>query len=717
MNLALASIFVLLFCSSAAQVPQGINYQALARDASNNPIASQTIQVRLTVLSSLAPEVIQWEELHSSVLTNANGLFTLVLGSGARQITSAVTLFSDIDWNVPEIYLRTHVTYESLEHLMGTSRLMAVPYALTAGDISGSLKKLNVLGETAVMDEPLFEVKNKDNKTVFAVYNEGVRVYVDDGASKAVKGGFAIGSFDEVKGYQEYFVVNSDCVRVYIDENPGKAVKGGFAIGSFDETKAGVQDYLKVSGDSIRFYVSDDPSKAVKGGFAIGSFDETKGPVGSFTTLTSENYLIGHNSGTQMLGGKYNSFFGYEAGMSNINGSNNVFLGFSSGRTNSSGQSNVFLGNLAGYSNISGSNNVMLGDSAGYNSKSSFNVFLGRSAGRTNNNGSSNTFIGYRSGMNNSSGSNNVFLGNLSGFTNSSGAENIFIGSSAGYSNTLGRDNVIMGNSAGMSNTEGCYNLFLGFYAGKNNIGSGPAGFPGNYNVFMGYMAGRDNQTGQSNVYIANMAGAKNTSGSFNTFIGRNSGGQMTSGDFNLFLGGQAAEFKTGGNYNVILGPGAGANSTTGSMNVFIGKDAGRDAVGSGLLYIENSDSEVPLIGGDFTNDRLAINGKPVSATFEVNGTFRMGNQGSDLTSIIKATVSKDLPSIAANTSYNETFAVSNAVAGSSVMISPSIDLTDGLVIAFSRVSASGEVTVCFRNTKDNPVDNPAMNWYITIVR
>jgi len=292
-RLCLTTLLAVLFLTAAAQVPQGINYQALARDVSNNPIASQTIQVRLTILSAIAPDVIQWEELHNSVMTNASGLFTVVLGNGARQDASAVALFSDIDWNVPEMHLRTHVTYESTEHLMGTSRLLAVPYALTAGDISGSLKKLNVLGETSVMDEPLFEVKNKNNKTVFAVYNEGVRVYVDDGASKAVKGGFAIGSFDEVKGYQEYFVVNSDCVRVYIDENPGKAVKGGFAIGSFDETKGGIQDYLKVSGDSIRIYVSDDPSKAVKGGFAIGSFDEVKGPVGTFTTLAQRNANFG----------------------------------------------------------------------------------------------------------------------------------------------------------------------------------------------------------------------------------------------------------------------------------------------------------------------------------------------------------------------------------------------------------------------------------------
>jgi trimeric autotransporter adhesin len=48
-------------------------------------------------------------------------------------------------------------------------------------------------------------VRNKDGRIVFAVYNEGVRVYVDDGlAGKALEGGFAIGGFDKAKGTSLY---------------------------------------------------------------------------------------------------------------------------------------------------------------------------------------------------------------------------------------------------------------------------------------------------------------------------------------------------------------------------------------------------------------------------------------------------------------------------------------------------------------------------------
>jgi trimeric autotransporter adhesin len=138
---------------------------------------------------------------------------------------------------------------------------------MTAGDLAGSLKKLEVSGTTTSMDEALFEVKNKNGQTVFAVYNEGVRINVGDGENKAVKGGFAIGSFNETKQDPvDLFVVNRDSVRVYIYDDPlNKAVKGGFAIGGFHESKGFTNDFILISPDSIRMYI-DKNTKAVKGG-------------------------------------------------------------------------------------------------------------------------------------------------------------------------------------------------------------------------------------------------------------------------------------------------------------------------------------------------------------------------------------------------------------------------------------------------------------------
>ena len=72
---------------------------------------------------------------------------------------------------------------------------------MVAGKLTGTVNKLAVTGKTTSMEEALFEVKNKDGQIIFAVYNEGVRVYVSDGDVKGKKGGFAIGGFGSTKGF------------------------------------------------------------------------------------------------------------------------------------------------------------------------------------------------------------------------------------------------------------------------------------------------------------------------------------------------------------------------------------------------------------------------------------------------------------------------------------------------------------------------------------
>ena len=69
-------------------------------------------------------------------------------------------------------------------------------------------------GTTSDMEAPLFEVKNKDGQTIFAVYNEGVRIWVADGA-KGTKGGFAVQGFDMTT---DYMVIKPDSANFYVRE-------------------------------------------------------------------------------------------------------------------------------------------------------------------------------------------------------------------------------------------------------------------------------------------------------------------------------------------------------------------------------------------------------------------------------------------------------------------------------------------------------------------
>jgi hypothetical protein len=235
-----------------AQVPQGFNYQAIARDGSGNPIAGTTIQVNLSILADTSSTpVILWEELHDPVKTNAFGMFTVVLGNGVKKGGSAPA-FSNISWTAKELFIKTQVYYLGEWKYLGSARLWSVPYSMIAGDLADTINKLVVRGQTDVMDEALFEVKNKNGQTVFAVYNEGVRIYVDDGvATKKAKGGFAIGGFDAIKAEgQKYFFLDPDSIRMYIDDSPLKKSKGGFAIGGFDQLKSGNTNFLNVATDA-----------------------------------------------------------------------------------------------------------------------------------------------------------------------------------------------------------------------------------------------------------------------------------------------------------------------------------------------------------------------------------------------------------------------------------------------------------------------------------
>ena len=585
-----------VFYLGEAQIPQGFNYQAVARDGTGAVLQNTSLQAMMYVQSESTGGTIFWKELHSTITTNDFGLFTLVIGTGTRQIESTVATFDLIDWSVSPKYLKTEIYYSSSWKVMGTSQLMSVPYAMTSGDLTGTVDKLAVMGTTTALDEALFEVKNKNGQTIFAVYNEGVRIYVDDGA-KRPKGGFAVGGFDMTKATKrEYFVVSDDSVRIYLDSNPlTKGLKSGFAVGGYDMTKGTVQNYLDVNADSTRIYVDNNPVKGLKGGFAVGGFDATKGTATPFTSLTPKNYFIGHEGGVKITSGQYNSvvgyqsgkfittgesnaFLGYQSGFNNNAGTGNLFLGYQTGYTTTGGSYNSFVGYKSGYSNTTGLNNSFLGSFAGYsNTTGRYNTFVGDSAGCKNLTGNENSFYGDKAGFKNLDGVNNIFIGNQAGYNNTDGDSSIFIGNRSGFSNTKGNTNVFMGNRAGFTNTIGFSNVFIGYQAGYLNV-------DGDYNTIMGYQAGFSNDSSY-NSFIGYKSGYSNQTGKFNTFIGYKSGYLNVAGDYNSYIGYNTGAQNTG-IHNVYIGPTAGSIGTTGSYNVFVGMGTGSLATGSSNSFI-----------------------------------------------------------------------------------------------------------------------------------
>lgn len=187
-----------------------------------------------------------------------------------------------------------------------------------------------------------------------------------------------------------------------------------------------------------------------------------------------------------------------------------------------------------------------------------------------------NVHYGYSAGFNlDSSSTNNTCVGVEAGFQtgadNNVGIENTFIGDGAGRSNTSGDKNTCVGKSAGSANTTG------------------------NMNTFIGRGAAKLCQNGtESNVLVGDSCGEE-LGGNNNTFIGEDAGRKHTTGNENVFIG-------TNCGYNNI-----------GTGNVFIGFDAGADVdfkVADNILIIDNSNTEYPLIYGDFEYNSLHIYGR-----------------------------------------------------------------------------------------------------------
>ncbi|MEZ4827502.1 MAG: hypothetical protein R3C61_14660 [Bacteroidia bacterium] len=132
----LTAIFLLALQTLAqAQVPQGISYQAIARDGTS-VLNNQTIDVKFTILQG-ANQV--YQETHSA-LTNAYGLFTLNIGKGL----AAFGDFSAINWSLGSYSLKVEIDPDGSGFVnMGTTPLESVPFSLYAQK-AGSIENVGL---------------------------------------------------------------------------------------------------------------------------------------------------------------------------------------------------------------------------------------------------------------------------------------------------------------------------------------------------------------------------------------------------------------------------------------------------------------------------------------------------------------------------------------------------------------------------------------------
>ena len=124
-----------------SQAPQGIPYQAVARNSSGSILAGVSVSLRFTIRDITATGAISYRETHH-VTTTTQGLFSVNVGNG----TPVTGTIAGINWGTGAKFLQVEIDPDGDTNYidMGTQQLMSVPYSMysnngvpagSAGDI------------------------------------------------------------------------------------------------------------------------------------------------------------------------------------------------------------------------------------------------------------------------------------------------------------------------------------------------------------------------------------------------------------------------------------------------------------------------------------------------------------------------------------------------------------------------------------------------------
>lgn len=287
---SMKKIFVIVLTvigfSAFSQAPHYLNYQGVARDASNN-IISTTIGLKFEILQGGPTGFLVYDETNTSVPSSA-GIFTAAIGSGV----ASTGTFSAINWATGPYFIRVSIDPAGGTSFstVSTSQLMSVPYALYAEKSgSGSAMPTGTLtGQTMYWDNPS-NTWIVDNNLL----NDGKQVVVGDqtivGDNKLKVVSYSITDSSAIFAYHPNAVGNQSAIRGFASgasTNSGSLninpIMGGHFVGynilNNGSAVGAIGQGISPGGDAIGM-IAIGTSSSIIGGRSVGLYASGTGPT------------------------------------------------------------------------------------------------------------------------------------------------------------------------------------------------------------------------------------------------------------------------------------------------------------------------------------------------------------------------------------------------------------------------------------------------------
>ena len=239
---------------SASSVAQNsFSYQSVIRN-NGEVVSNQDVALRVSILNG---SDICYQETHQ-VKTSAYGNISISVGEGEPKTGS----FDAIPWETLQIMMQIEVSTDGTENYvnLGQMQIQPVPYTMYAA------RTTTVIQPKEASEDPIFEVRDSEGELLFAVYETGVKVFVDEDGSKAAKSKFAVAGRSVSKGEENLLAIDADGTTVFVDDNADKAAKSRFAVA--ERSAKGDNNIITIDGSGSTIYVSDE-GKAAKSKFAV----------------------------------------------------------------------------------------------------------------------------------------------------------------------------------------------------------------------------------------------------------------------------------------------------------------------------------------------------------------------------------------------------------------------------------------------------------------